>query len=96
MWTEKRTKVPTVVSTEQLCKSVAAFKESLKLPTAELRRTERETRDQCQSSLWFSIHKYRITPSHFGEIFKRLLTTSPHHLVLLIIDPKPYNCAETE
>ena len=43
VWTEETTEV---VSTEQLHKSVAAFKDSLKLPTAELRRIERETRDQ--------------------------------------------------
>ena len=53
VWTEETTETPAVVSTEQLRKSVAAFKDlnSLKLPTAELRRIERETRDQSQSSL---------------------------------------------
>ena len=43
-----------------------------------------------------SVHKYRITASFFGEIFKCLPTTPPHHLVLCIIDPKPFNCAATE
>ena len=61
-----------IISTDKLIKSVAAFKESLKLPTAELRRIEQETRDQSRSSLWFSQCKYRITASFFGEIFKRL------------------------
>ena len=83
------------VSTEQLCKSVAAFKDSLKLPTAEIRRIERETKDQSRSPLWFSVRRYRITASYFGEIFKHLPTTL-HHLVLCIIDPKPFNCAATE
>ena len=36
-WTEETTETPTIVLTEQLLKSVAAFKESLKLPTAKLK-----------------------------------------------------------
>ena len=56
----------------------------------------KKTRDQSRSSLWFSLRKYRITASFFGEIFKRLPSTPPHHLVLRIIDPKPFNCAATE
>ena len=67
VWTEETTETPTIVSTEQLLKSVAAFKESLKLPTAELRRIERETRDQSQSLLWFSVRKYRNTASFFRD-----------------------------
>ena len=61
VWTEETTETPAVVSTEQLRKSVTAFKDSLKLATAELRRIERETRDQSQLSLWFSVRRYRIT-----------------------------------
>ena len=91
VWTEKTSEAPTIISTEQLRRSMAAFKESLKLPTSELRRIERDTRDQSRSSLWFSQRKYRITASFFGEIFKRLPSTPPHHLVLRIIDPKPFN-----
>ena len=33
---------------------------------------------------------------YFGEIFKCLPTTTPHRLVLCIIDPKPFNCAAIE
>ena len=93
VWTEETTETPAVVSTERLRKSVAAFKE---LPTAELRRIERETRDQSRSPLWFSVYRYRSTASCFGEIFKRLPSTPSHHLVLHIIDPKPFNCVATE
>ena len=32
----------------------------------------------------------------FGEIFSRLPQTPPHHLVLRIIDPKPFSSAATE
>ena len=67
VWTEETTETPAIVSTEQLLKSVAAFKESLKLPTDELRKIERETRDQSRSLFWFSLHKYRITASFFGD-----------------------------
>ena len=40
VWAEETTETPAVVSTEQLRNNVAAFKDSLKLPTAELRRIE--------------------------------------------------------
>ena len=46
VWTGETTETPAVVSKEQLRKSLAAFKDSLKLLTAELRKTEKETRDQ--------------------------------------------------
>ena len=59
----------------------------------ELRRIESETWHHSLSSLWFSVRKYRITTLYFGEIFKHLPTTPPHHLVVRIIDP---NCAATE
>ena len=81
---------PSIPSDEQLLLHVAAFKQSLKLPTSKIREIERETRDQAQSPLWFSVRKYRITASFFGEIFSRLPHTAPHHLVLRIIDPKPF------
>ena len=49
VWTEETTETPAIVSTEQLLRSMAAFKESLKLPTSELRRVEKETCDQSRS-----------------------------------------------
>lgn len=87
---------PFIPSDEQLLHHVAAFKQSLKLPASKIREIERETRDQAQSPLWFSVRKYRITASFFGEIFSRLPQTPPHHLVLRIIDPKPFSSAATE
>ena len=95
VWTEETRETPAAVSVKQLRKNVAAFKDSLKLPTAKLRGLK-ETRDQSRSSLWFSVCRYRITASYFGEIFKRLPTTPLHHLVLHIIDPKPFNCTAIE
>ena len=87
---------PTVITQEQLLNNISAFKESLKLPASELRKIERETKDQSRSPYWYSVRKYRITASYFGEIFKRLPSTHPHHLVLRIIDPKPFKCAATD
>ena len=54
VWTEETTETPAVVPTEQLLKSVVVLKESLKSPTAELRRIERETSDHSRLLLWFS------------------------------------------
>ena len=79
VWTEETAEAPTIISTDKLIKSVAAFKESLKLPTAELRRIEQETRDQSRSFLWFSQRKYRITASfleRFSNGFPVLLHTT--------------------
>ena len=88
VWTEETTEIPAVHSTEQLRKSVAAFKDSLKFPTAEL--------NEKQEINPFSARRYRITALYFGEIFKCFPTTTPHRLVLCIIDPKPFNCAAIE
>ena len=84
---------PSVLSNEQLLLYVAAFKESLKLPNSKIREIERSS---SVIPLWFCVRKYRITASFFGEIFSRLPHTAPHHLVLRIIDPKPFSSAATE
>ena len=36
------------------------------------------TRDQSQCALWYSVRKYQITASFFGQIRQRLPTTPPH------------------
>ena len=46
MWTdEASTRMPTIVTQEQLLENKAAFKETLKLPASELRKNERETKE---------------------------------------------------
>ena len=54
VWTEETAEAPTIISTDKLVKSVAAFKESLKLPTAEL------TRNQGSISIIFVVFSTQI------------------------------------
>lgn len=56
---------------------------------------EQSTRDQSHSSLWFSVRRSRLTASHFGEIYRRRPSTSPHSLVLRILHPKSFSSKAT-
>lgn len=61
-----------------------------------MREIEQSTRDQSQSSLWYSVRRYRITASHFGDVYRRLPTTPPQSLVLRIQEPKRFFSEATE
>ena len=61
-----------------------------------MREIEQNTRDQCRSSLWHSVRRYRISASHFGAIYRRLPTTPPQSLVLQILHPKKFSSAATD
>ncbi len=72
---------PVLPSKQELQQRVNNFKESLKLPAHKIREIEQSTREQSQSSMWYSARRYRITASYFGEIRRRLPTTPPHSRV---------------
>ena len=55
------------------------------MPSQKLREIEQSTRGQSQNSLWHSVRQYRLTASHFGNIFRLKETTSPQNIVLQII-----------
>ena len=81
--------VPKVV---ELRKTIAAFMESLHVNDDKAREFERETRDQRHSSLWYSVHRYRITSSLFGTVLSHRDTS----LVLRIVQPKQFSTAATQ
>ena len=53
-------------SLHSLKNTVLAFKESLVVTDEKIREIERDTRDQRNSSLWFSVRLFRLTSSLFG------------------------------
>lgn len=80
----------------KLKETVAAFKDSLRLPAYKLWDIEQNTREQQKSPLWFSVRRYRITASHFGNILHRKSTTTPDVLVASILRPRSFSSAATE
>ena len=87
--------LPSVPEIAKLKSTIAAFKESLKLPSDKLRQIEQSTRDQRHSDMWFSARRYRITASRFGDILHRRSTTPPDALVLSILQPKSFSSPAT-
>ena len=83
-------------SRSELLERVAAFKESLRLSPERIRRIERETIDQSQSSLWYSVRRYRITASMFGKVFQRLPSTPPDSLVKELLHPQQFSTKATD
>ena len=72
---------PGVPDTPLLKETVSAFKDSLKVPADKLREIEQNTREQRQSLVWFSVRRYHITASCFGEILRRKPETPPDALM---------------
>ena len=72
-------------SHHDLCKAIEEFKKCLHV-SEESRKIERET-TKCFSTLWYTVHKYRLTASHFGEVFCRKSDTPPYALVLSLLKP---------
>lgn len=85
-----------VPDTSKLRETVAAFKDSLKLPAERVRDIEHNTREQYKSSLWFTVRQYRITASRFGDILHRKPTTPPDALVSSILRPRSFSSAATD
>ena len=87
---------PNILDTLKLKETVATFKANLKLPSERLREIEQNTREQRHSELWFSVRRYRITASRFGEILRRKPTTRPDALVLSILQPRSFSSDATD
>jgi hypothetical protein len=94
--TEQSNTPVSLPSKEELQRRVDEFKKSLCLPSEKLREIEQSTRTQSQSSLWHTVRRYRLTASYFGTIYKRKASTSPHSLVMQIIQRKPFTSEATE
>lgn len=76
--------------------SIAAFKDSLNVTADKARERERNTRDQRQSSLWYSVRRNRITSSLFETVNSRRPTTLPDNLVLRIIKLRNFTSPATQ
>ena len=84
-----------VPSTPDIKGTVKAFKQSLQMSPAQLRHVEQSTREQRYSAEWFSVRRYRITASHFGEILHHRRDTPPDRLVLSILMPRKFSSPAT-
>lgn len=87
---------PSLPSRDELKERVAAFKECLYMTPEKIRQTERETRHQSRSALWYSVRRYRITASVFGKVYKRLPSTPPDCLVKELLHPQQFSTKATE
>ena len=87
---------PDVPTVSVIKATVATFKESFKMPPGKLRQIEQSTREQRNSSLWFSVCRYRITASRFGEVLRRRTNTPPDKLVLSILQPRSFSSVATD
>ena len=87
---------PDIPVTSAIQEAVATFKESLIMSTSKLQEIEQNTRAQRDSLLWFSVRKYRITASKFGEILHHRANTTPDRLVLSILQPRSFSSAATD
>ena len=65
------------------------------MTSAQLRHVGQSTREQRYSAEWFSVRRYRITASHFGEILHRRRDTPPDRLVLSILMPRKLSSPAT-
>ena len=83
-------------SLHSLKNTVLAFKECLVVIDEKIREIERDTRDQRNSSLWFSVRLFRLTSSLFGAVLHRKDNTPPDSLVLRILQQKQFSSAATE
>ena len=54
---------------------------------SEARKIERETHEQRLCAAWFTIRRYRLTASRFGDVISRKPSTPPDKLVLNILQP---------
>ena len=82
------TEIPSLTDIRE---NVTAFKRSLEMTAEQLREIEQKTREQRNSHFWFSVRRYRLTASHFGEILRRKADTPPDKLVLRILNPQSFS-----
>ena len=76
--------------------TIDAFKNSINLSCSKARQIERNTREQYQSPLWFSVQRYHITASLFGSVLSRKPDTPPDNLVMRILYPKNFSSNATK
>lgn len=75
--------------------TVMAFKKTLEMTPQMCREMERNTCEQSNSPLWFSVRRHRITSSLFGSVLSHKPSTPPDNLVLRIIQPRTFSTPAT-
>ncbi len=75
--------------------TVMAFKKTLEMTPQMCREMERNTCEQSNSPLWFSVRRFRLTASLFGSVLSHKSTTPPDNLVLRIIQPRTFSTPAT-
>jgi len=63
---------PDLPGRQQLQQTVREFKSSLHVSEQRAREIEQTTREQRHSPEWYSVRRYRLTASLFGEIYHRI------------------------
>lgn len=90
-WQEASNGKPNIPSKADILVSIEEFKNSLRVSEEKAREIERNTVGQRDCPEWFTVRRYRLTASIFGEIFHRRQTTSPDKLVLRLLNPKQFS-----
>ena len=72
----------------ELKRSVEEFMKCLSVNEDKAREIERTTRQQRNSIEWFTVRRFRITSSTFGEIYHRRPETPPTALVVRLLQQR--------
>ena len=81
---------PQLPTSSRLQYSIDEFLKSLQMSEDEIRKVERDTNEQRNSSHWYNARRYRLTASRFGEVFHRKVDTRPDALVLRLLQQKQF------
>ena len=79
---------PELPTPSSLQYSIDEFLKSLQVSEAEIRKIEKDTNGQRNSSLWYNVRRYRLTASRFGEVFHRRVDTRSDALMLRLLQQK--------
>ena len=94
VWTKESPSMPAespdLPCRQQLEQTVREFKSSLHVSEQRAREIEQATREQRHSPEWYSVRRYRLTASLFGQIYHRKPDTRPDALVLRLIKPRQF------
>ena len=82
-----------VLDVQDLQRTIEFFKHSLEVNPDQARQIERDTREQRMSSTWFTVRRFRLTASVFGEVISRGLNSPPDKLVLRILKSTDFTSA---
>ena len=91
VWTKESSTpitLPDLPSRQQLEQTVREFKSSLHV--SEQKAREITTREQQHSPEWYSVWRYHLTASIFGEIYHRKPDTRQDALVLRLLKPRQF------